>query len=95
MTGKPRPALRSLVLLATLSLLLHAVPADAHNRSVSYSNWQANAAVLAAGLRLPSSELNRLGLDPFDARTPAEADWRWPDGSPASCWQPWSSRPCY
>jgi hypothetical protein len=42
------------------------LPAEAHNRSVSYSTWTVDGTVLQASLRLPGVELNRAGLHPQD-----------------------------
>lgn len=52
-----------------LCLLLMGGAASAHNRSVSYSTWTIAGNELVADLRLPTSNLNPLGLDPADAQT--------------------------
>lgn len=58
-------ARRGLLLCA---LLCAALPAQAHNRSVSYSTWTVEDAVLHARVRLPGVELNRASLHPQDPR---------------------------
>ncbi len=52
-----------------LCLLLASGTASAHNRSVSYSTWTIAGNELVVDLRLPTSNLNPLGLDPADAHT--------------------------
>ncbi|MFA5938879.1 MAG: HupE/UreJ family protein [Sinimarinibacterium sp.] len=58
------------IVLATLLLGAHCLaPAWAHNRSVSYSSWEIDGNELRATVRLPTTELNPLSLDPLDAGT--------------------------
>lgn len=56
--------------LLAAALLLGAGAAEAHSRSVSYSDWQRDGDALAVELRLPLRELNPLGLDPHDPQVP-------------------------
>src|SRR5690606_13290855 len=49
-------------------LCVLALPAGAHNRSVSYSTWSVDGEVLQAQVRLPGVELNRANLHPQDPR---------------------------
>lgn len=52
-----------------LLLSLASGAAQAHNRSVSYSQWQIEETTLRAQLQLPGSELNALSLNPTDPKT--------------------------
>ncbi|MGB1563065.1 MAG: HupE/UreJ family protein [Sinimarinibacterium flocculans] len=70
-------ARRGLLLCA---LLCAALPAQAHNRSVSYSTWMVEDAVLHAQVRLPGVELNRASLHPQDPRILDELAARVRDG---------------
>ncbi|HEX4894770.1 MAG TPA: HupE/UreJ family protein [Solimonas sp.] len=72
---RPEPR-QWLVLLA----LLAALPAAAHNRSVSYSTWTVEGTALQADLRLGRGELNRLGLDPRDPASPEAVSARVREG---------------
>jgi hypothetical protein len=66
----------------TLAALLcvFALPADAHNRSVSYSTWSIDGTTLTTQLRLPGVELNRASLDPLDPAILATLATRVGDG---------------
>ncbi|MEQ1438221.1 HupE/UreJ family protein [Fontimonas sp. SYSU GA230001] len=58
--------------MASALLLIGAqclAPAWAHNRSVSYSDWDVAGNELRATVRLPTAELNPLSLDPFAPAT--------------------------
>jgi hypothetical protein len=61
-------ARRHAVYRGFVALLLCALPAlaQAHNRSVSYSDWTVLDSTLHAELRLPLRELNALALNPHD-----------------------------
>lgn len=58
-----------LTVVALLLSLQCFTPAWAHNRSVSYSNWEVTGNDLHAIVRLPTAQLNPLSLDPLDGGT--------------------------